>query len=216
MNDTFLPLGASAAPIAPAVLARRIVSEPRFHHHLTEGVGFWQWVSQRSGDVLKGIAHMLGLHAYPGATADIGTALLIGALAVVAICTARLLRSVVRSPPAQTKITRTPLANNVPDYYAQSLQLAASGEYTNALRLLFHAALLLLDSRGVLRQAPAWTIGECRSNVRGCAPRSTSAFDTLAEPMNDLLYGGGGITPAQWQRARAAYADLAQGAGDES
>ena len=65
----------------------------------------------------------------------------------------------------------------------------AAGDLTDAVPALYHVLIGTLDSRGVVRDAPSLTAGECRAAVRRSRPGLTSSIDPATAVFERVVYG---------------------------
>ncbi len=77
----------------------------------------------------------------------------------------------------------------------------AAGDYRAAMRLLYLAALLSLDERGVLKYDPSWTN---REHVHALAkhPALASALAPIVETFDRVWYGFANVTPDEFAEFR--------------
>lgn len=89
----------------------------------------------------------------------------------------------------------------------EALQLARTGDWAGAVRLLLQAFVQRLDQLGVLAHDPARTNRELRRRLRNVAPLEP-ALGELIQLAELVTYAGNPGNPDLWQRARAAYERL--------
>jgi len=95
---------------------------------------------------------------------------------------------------------------------ALAAQAAHAGDYARAIRLLFIAAVTLLDLRGVVRDERSATINELRRALHERDGALEPAFVEIARLYTAAAYAQMPVSPEAWQRARAAYDHLAASA----
>lgn len=204
-------LGAHAPPRDPAALARQILSQPRFRVRVqTPPPRTWwdalrDWLGDRWNQLLDAFSH----HVHVGAATSVALGdVLIGVIIVlVVVIGVRLLLSMARESGAADGALAVALAHHADEreLYAAARRAAEQGAYAAAIAFLFRAALASLDARGVLRDDPARTVNECRSDVHTRAPRLSAPFDTIARAFTAAVYAEDRITMAQWADVERAY-----------
>lgn len=102
---------------------------------------------------------------------------------------------------------------NAQAFAIAAAQAAAGGDYTRAVRLLFIAAVTLLDLRGVVRDERGATVNELRREVRERDARLEPPFVTLARTYTSAAYAEEPLGEDAWTRAQDAYAQLRAHAG---
>lgn len=167
---------------------------------------FWGWLDDRWHQLVDAFAH----HVHVGKNAGIavGDIVLILTSAIVLLALIRLIAGYVREAPRAGGVPLIPRHVAAESLYARSVQAASAGDYASAVTLLFRAALVALDVRGVLHDEPSHTVNDCRREVRERAPRALPPFDALARVFTAAIYADAPVTPAQWNAAREAYAQL--------
>lgn len=207
-------LGARQPPHAPAALARAILAQPRFRvrvtapKQLTLWDRLWRWIADRWNDLANAFAHRV--HLGSGASAAIGDVLILLVIAFVVAVLVRLLLNMTREPAhaAVAGITALEHHADARALHAAAREAAQAGAYGPAIALLFRAALATLDARGILRDDPARTVNQCRSDVRARAARLSAPFDRIARVFTAAVYADDPITPAHWSQAAEAYQAL--------
>ncbi|HVA27755.1 MAG TPA: DUF4129 domain-containing protein [Candidatus Baltobacteraceae bacterium] len=149
------------------------------------------------------------VHVGAGATSAIGDLLLLGALLGVGFVAARLLLSM------QLEREMRDVHALLPARSAQALARAASdaaerGDYARAIRLLFAAAVVLLDLRGVVADDESATINELRRSLRARDSQAESPFAAIAGVYTAAVYAEHRIDEGAWASARDAYARLTE------
>jgi hypothetical protein len=148
-------------------------------------------------------------HFGPEANAALGDIAILAALLVVGFIAARLLLllQVERDGYAAMPLHGT--------RSAQALARAASdaaerGDYAHAIRLLFAAAVVLLDLRGVVADDESATVNELRRSLRSRNSEAERPFSALAGAYTAAAYAERGVDAAAWSSARDAYARLTE------
>ena len=91
-------------------------------------------------------------------------------------------------------------------------QAANAGDYARAIRLMFMAAVTLLDLRGVVRDERSATINELRRALHERDGELEPAFVEIARLYTAAAYAQTPAGPDAWERARDAYDQLAASA----
>lgn len=152
------------------------------------------------------------VHVGRGWSVAAGDILIAALIALVVIVAVRMLLTMARdaaSPPG-VQASELPVHAGARELHAAARQAAERGAYAIAVALLFQAALALLDARGMLRDDPARTVNECRSDVRRRARSLAAPFDRLARIFTAAVYAEERMTAAHWSDAQDAYAALAE------
>jgi hypothetical protein len=147
------------------------------------------------------------VHLGPAAGAAVGDALIAALVLLVLIVGVRLLLAVAREGDQTRSVSRAlPGPSDAAALYTAAQSAARNARYAAAIALLFRAALASLDARGVLRDDPARTVNECRSDVRVHAPALTAQFDVIARAFTGAVYAEERVDVQQWSAVERAYA----------
>jgi hypothetical protein len=139
-------------------------------------------------------------------------AILLVALLVVAI--AFLAYRIVDALTRRRRPTRfddsIPLPERIdPDFfYRAGVEAADHGHYAQAVALLFQASLAWLDRQGTFAFDPSLTPAEYRRVVRRNAERASPHFDELAHAFVMAAFAERPVSPDDWAKADAAYAQM--------
>lgn len=208
-------LGRQAPPHDPAALARSILSQSRFRVsvHAPQAHTWWDSVRQWIGDRWNQLMDAFSRHVHVGGrwTIAAGDVLIAVIIALVIVVVIRLLLTMARDAAAPPGIhaSALPVHADARKLHTAAMHAAERGAYAAAVALLFQASLALLDARGMLRDDPARTVNECRSDVRRRASRLSPPFDRIARIFTAAVYAEDRLTPAQWSDAQDAYAAFA-------
>ena len=207
--------GAQQPPIDPRALARHILSEHRFRlgsHAAAPPRTWWDVALSWLGDRWNAFLAAFTAHVRLGKTAGVlvGDILLVAIAVVVLVVLFRLLSNTLAEAPAARSASPLPQTLRAHALYEQSLRIAADGDYAAAIALLFRAALVCLDVRGVVHDRPSFTVNQTRRAVREHAAACIDAFESLAQIFTDALYAERAVTADQWTRAREAYGAIAK------
>jgi hypothetical protein len=215
-----LQLGTQQPPHEPAALARRILSESRFrvllpaHQARTWWDTLMQWIADRWNQLLDAFSHHL--HVGGNWSVATGDVLIAAVIILVIFIIVRLLMSMAKEPDAASGIRTSALRVHADpaELHAAAMAAAQHGAYAVAVALLFQAALAVLDARGVLRDDPARTVNECRSDVRRRAAQLSAPFDRIARIFTAAVYAEVRMNPDQWTQAQEAYTAFTAVHGD--
>jgi hypothetical protein len=209
-----LIFGAQQPPIDARALARLILSEHRFRlgtHAAAPPRTWWDIALSWLGDRWVAFLAAFTTHVRFGKTAGV----LVGDILVVVIAVFvlavlfRLLSNTVADAAPARSAAPLPRTLRAHALYEKSLRTAAAGDYAAAIAMLFRAALVCLDVRGVVHDRPSFTVNETRRAVREHAAAYIDGFEILARIFTDVLYAERPVTADQWSRAREAYAAIA-------
>lgn len=213
-------LGRQPPPRDPAALAREILAQPRFRMRVAapRPHTWWdsmrQWIADRWDQLMQAFAH----HVRFGKGWNIAAGdVLIGAIVLLVIAIAvRLLLTMAKEAAAAPGVhaSALPVHADARSLQAAALEAAQHGAYAAAVAMLFQAALALLDARGLLRDDPARTVNECRSDVRKRAVQLSAPFDRLARIFTAAVYAEDRLNAAHWDDALDAYGAFSAMRGD--
>jgi hypothetical protein len=149
------------------------------------------------------------LHLTPVQTSVVGDGVVLVCAAVVALVAARLLMSLQLEGG---RYQAQPLGSS---RSAQALARAAheaalAGNYVHAIRLIFAAAVVLLDLRGIVADDESWTINELKRALRERASGAEPPFSEIARAYTAAAYAESAVDAAAWKRAEDAYARLVE------
>jgi Domain of unknown function (DUF4129) len=112
-------------------------------------------------------------------------------------------------PEARTDVAASEVA--IVDWRRAADEALARGDQNEAVMALYHVLVHTLASRGVVREAPSLTAGECRWAVRRERPalaapieRATAAFERVAYGKQDAVPGDVDALRAAEQEAKRA------------
>lgn len=129
--------------------------------------------------------HTIGAVARSGLGGLLGLVLLFVLLAVAVAIMLRAGRATVTdarwSPRSSGK--------TVVDWRRLADEALARGDLREAVRALYHALLVALAARGVVRDDPSLTAGECRSAVRDARPSLAPEVDRATTAFERVVYG---------------------------
>lgn len=206
--------GALQPPLDPRTLARHIVSEHRFRLGINPPAQqrtWWDIALSWLGDRWMQLIAAFGTHVRFGNTAGVlvGDIVLVSIVLFVLAVLFRLLSNTLADAPVASGAAALPRTQRAHAFYEKSVRSAADGEYAAAIALLFRAAVVSLDVRGIVHDRPSFTVNQMRSAVREHAAACVDAFDVLARIFTDVLYAERPASADEWTRARDAYAAIA-------
>jgi hypothetical protein len=148
----------------------------------------------------------------PAGTSLIGDAIVVLCVAAIALIGARVLAQFQYERSRREHVTALAEPRSAHALAAQAAQAAQAGDYARAIRLVFIAAVTLLDLRGVVRDERSATINELRRALHERDGALEPAFVEIARLYTAAAYAQMPAGPDAWQRARAAYDHLAASA----
>lgn len=205
-------------PVPPHDIVRAVRTElampGRYHLHAsaTTARHTWLWYAFAwISDTLSRFENALSsrLHVNSQTSAVVGDVLVFGCMLLVAIVAARLLITM------QIEGGQAGAQALAPSRNAQAISRAASeaanaGDYGRAIRLLFAAAVVMLDLRGVVHDDESATVNELRRALRARGGAAEAPFAAIAHAYTDAAYAERAIDESAWRQARDAYARLAE------
>jgi hypothetical protein len=172
---------------------------------------FWialQWLYERYIAFEHALAAKLKLGA--GARDLLGDALVLLCVLVVGIALARLLASLQGEYGARGAPSPLARSRSAHAIVIAAGDAAASEDYARAVRLLFTAAVVLLDMRGVLSDEESATINELRRAFHRRGRGDEAAFEEIARLYTDAAYAESLLDARAWTRAHDAYQSLSR------
>jgi hypothetical protein len=171
-----------------------------------------QWLSDRYEQFLQALSSHL--HVGRGTVSLFGDVIVVACVLVIAFIGARLLMAV-----QLDRVLRTRAIAIGPPRSAHAIALAASaaaasGEYARAIRLLFTAAVTLLDLRGVLRDDPSATVNDLRRALRARNAAAETPFVEIARAFSSAAYAEERLDSTSWDAAHRAYERLSEAAAN--
>jgi hypothetical protein len=170
---------------------------------------FWilmQWLIDR----LLAFERALASHVKIGrdATSILGDAIVLLCVIAVAAAVAHMLMSLQSEGRRRAAVTPLASRRSAQAIAHQASQVAASGEYAKATRLLFNAAVAMLDVRGIVRDDESATVNELRRQLRQRAPDDEREFAEIARFYSAAAYAEYPLDADAWTRAMDAYQTL--------
>ena len=163
-------------------------------------------------DRYAAFAHALStrLHVGSHAVHVFGDAVVVAIVLLVAIVAARLLISVQMDRSARGRAVSLEPVKSAHALARKASEAAAQGHYDGATRLLFAAAVTLLDLRGIVADDASATINELRRALRGT--RVEGDFSAIARAYSVIAYAEEPADEALWHAALSSYERIAGGA----
>lgn len=192
-----------------AVRGRYHLAEPAPTFHPTWYQLFFVWVGDRFNDFIGWLA--AHVHVGREGSGIAGTVVLIVSVAIVAFAGARLLMAlqVSRDRRLATGASFSPPQRSARALFGAAIRSADAGDYEAAVRLLFAAAVTLLDLRGLIHDDDGATINELRRTLRARDAGAERPFATIARAYVSAAYAESRIGPEDWTAAHDAYTALA-------
>jgi hypothetical protein len=169
-----------------------------------------QWLGDRWNELWSLLTSHLKLG--PGGTSLIGDAIVVLCVGAIAVIGAHVLSQFQYERTRRARVTALAAPRSAHALAAQAAQAAQAGDYARAIRLVFIAAVTLLDLRGVVRDERSATINELRRALHERDGALEPAFVEIARLYTAAAYAQMPAGPDAWQRARAAYDQLATSA----
>jgi hypothetical protein len=129
--------------------------------------------------------HALGAVTRSGAGSLIGWTIVLAMILGAALLAGRVRRGVV--PDARW--TTSGDGVDIMDWRRIADDALAADDLSAAVPALYHVLLGTLDARGVVRDAPALTAGECRRAVRRARPALAASIDGATSAFERVAYG---------------------------
>jgi hypothetical protein len=164
----------------------------------------WSWLHDRWDDFWSFVFGRVALGSR--AAAAIGDAALIAVL----LALWRLAAAFGGRRRAPSNARPLPAPPDAAALYARACARAGEGRYADAARLLFAATLAVLDVKGTVRENASATVGDVRRELRARAAPAVPAFDDVASAFVAGTYAQRPVASGDWERARSAYARLAE------
>lgn len=178
-------------------------------HHTLLGLAF-QWIYDRWNDLWSAIASHVKIGS--SGASIIGDVLIVTCVAAIAFVGAHLLLQLQYERTRREQAISLAAPRSAHALAALAAQVASTGDYARAVRLLFMAAVTLLDLRGVVRDERSATVNELRRKLHERDGALEPAFVEIARLYTAAAYAQTPAGPDAWQRARAAYENLAASA----
>jgi hypothetical protein len=172
---------------------------------------FWafvQWLFDRYVAFERALAAHVKIGR--GATSLLGDLIILLCVIAVGAAVAHMLMSL--QSETNRRASATPLLSHRSAHAIalQASHLAASGDYAKATRLLFTAAVAMLDLSGVVSDDESATVNELGRRVRERAPNGERVFAEIARFYSAAAYAERPIDAESWTRVTQAYETLAR------
>lgn len=169
--------------------------------------GFWARLRSNIVEALAAMARRIGafledLGRFSGAATLIAWALVVGVALAVLMLLRRL--GLVQERSERRRAEKRPET----DWHRIAEDAIARGDTKGAVRALYASLLATLNRRGVLRDAPSLTAGECRTAVSDARPTLYPAVERATVIFEQVTYGhapfGAGEIDTMREAERAA------------
>ncbi len=170
-----------------------------------------QWLSDRYAALLAALQSHL--HVGPNAVSVFGDGLVALSIIVLGIIGARLLIAVQVERARRSRAIAIGPTRSAHAIARAAGDAAAAGDFARAIRLLFAAAVTLLELRGVLHDDPSATINDLRRALRARNAAAEMPFVEIAREFSAAAYAEQRLDGAAWEAARNAYDRLSASAG---
>jgi uncharacterized MAPEG superfamily protein len=164
------------------------------------------WVADRLSDLFTLLQQHVKIG--PAGASAIGTAVVVLCVLGVAAIGAHLLLQFEFARTRQAGAVALAPVRSAHALAALAGRSALAGDYARAIRILFLAAVTLLDLRGVVRDERSATINELRRALCARDERLEPAFVAIAHVYTSAAYAESPVGETAWNSARAAYDDL--------
>lgn len=202
-------------PRDPGTLARAILADTA-RYHLTQPQlrerpknwleRAWDWVALQWSRLMGSLLGNLRVSAKTGSVLGAVLLFVLGATVLGAI--ARTLAALARGTVARAPVASSPRLPDARELYERSVEAAERKALTQALEILFSAAVASLAERGVTRYGSGATVGDLRRELRVRDPALVATFDAIAGPFTSAVYAQRPPGDADWKRAREAFLAL--------
>lgn len=169
-----------------------------------------QWIGDRFNDLWRLLTSHIKLG--PAEASAVGNTIVVFCVLIIAVIAAHVLLRVQYEHARRERVTPLVEPRSAHALAALAGQAANAGDYARAIRLLFIAAVTLLDLRGVVRDERSATINELRRALHERDRALEPAFVEIARLYTAAAYAQMPADPEAWQHARAAYDHLAASA----
>jgi hypothetical protein len=169
-----------------------------------------QWLADRWNDLWNALASHVKL-GRTGASL-IGDLIVVLCVVTIAVIGAHLLLQLQYERTRREGAVALVTPRSAHALAALAAQAAQAGDYARAIRLVFIAAVTLLDLRGVVRDERSATVNELRRALHERDGALEPAFVEIARLYTAAAYAQMPAGPDAWERARSAYENLAASA----
>jgi Domain of unknown function (DUF4129) len=167
----------------------------------------FQWFYDRWNDLWSALTSHIKIGA--AGVSIIGDVLIVACVIAIGLIAAHLLAQFEYERTRRERAIALTQPRSAHALAALAGQAASAGDYARAVRLLFMAAVTLLDLRGVVRDERSATVNELRRRLHERDGALEPAFVEIARLYTATAYAQMPAGPDAWQRARAAYDQLA-------
>ena len=166
------------------------------------------WLYDRWQDFEQALSSRIKLG--PVGATILGDLLILAAVALVAVVAAQLLMTLQAERAQRAEAVEIGSARNAHLLARAATDAAGRGDYMRAIRLLFAAAVTLLDLRGVVRDDASATVNELRRALRARNAQADEPFVAIARAYTSAAYAEERLDERAWVDASRAYGELVQ------
>jgi hypothetical protein len=166
----------------------------------------WEWLAVRWGAFWDSIARHFSMGH--GTMTFIGDAMVVVCGSIIVFGAVHLLVRLQIESARRADSVPLERPRNAQTYAIAAADAATAGDYTRAVRLLFIAAVTLLDLRGVVHDQRSATVNDLRREVRHRDAQLEAPFVTLARAYTSAAYAEEPLDEPAWTSAQDAYTQL--------
>lgn len=166
----------------------------------------FQWLWDRWNDLFHALFSHIKIG--PQGTSLIGDAVIVFCVVGIAALGAHLLMQLQDERSRRERVIALAPARSAHAFAVAATAAANAGDYAHAIRLLFIAAVTLLDLRGVMRDERSATINQLRNALHARRDKLDRPFAEIAHLYTAAAYAQAPAGADAWQRARTAYDQL--------
>ena len=166
----------------------------------------WQWFWDRWGDLFHALFSRIKIGAQ--GTSLIGDAVIVLCVFGIAAIGAHLLVQLQDRRSRRERVVALAPARSAHALAMAATAAANAGDYAYAIRLLFIAAVTLLDLRGVMRDERSATVNQLRRALHARHGDLDRPFSEIARLYSAAAYAQTPTEADAWRRARTAYDKL--------
>lgn len=203
-------------PRPPHDLVRAVRAElatpGRYHFETPHGIRrswlevAFAWIADRYREFVQALsAH---LHVSARGVSLAGDVLVVLAVIAIGVIGAQLLLALQTERLSRAHALALAPARSAHALARRAAEAAERGAYASAIRLLFTAAVTLLDLRGVVHDDESATINDLRREIRERNTGAEEPFVAIASAYTAAAYAEERLDAGAWERARDAYRRL--------
>ncbi|MDP9025549.1 MAG: hypothetical protein M3N13_09270 [Candidatus Eremiobacteraeota bacterium] len=171
-----------------------------------------EWLADRANDVFRWFESHV--HVGHGGTSVVGGIVLVSSILVVGFVAARLLISLqIAHDSRYESLALRSSSRSARALALGAVRAATDADFRSAVRLLFAAAVTLLELRGMVSDDEGATINELRRALYDRDASAEGAFVEIARAYTAVAYAEQEINAEVWHRAHGAYLILSDRVG---